>query len=47
MAVISVRFNSIEEKILKKLKDYYNCDSSDPIKKILLDLYEEIFLHCI
>jgi hypothetical protein len=42
MAVISVRFNSREEKILKTLKDYYNCDSSSLIKKTLLDLYEEI-----
>ena len=42
MAVISVRFNSKEEKILKTLKDYYNCDSSNLIKRTLLDLYEEI-----
>ena len=42
MAVISVRFNSKEEKILKILKNYYNCDSSNLIKKSLLDLYEEI-----
>ncbi len=42
MAVISVRFNAREEKILKTLKDYYNCDSSNLIKKTLLDLYEEI-----
>ena len=42
MAVVSVRFNSKEEKILKTLKNYYNCDSSNLIKKTLLDLYEEI-----
>ena len=42
MAVISVRFNPKEEKILKELKKYYNCDSSNLIKKSLLDLYEEI-----
>jgi len=42
MAVISVRFNSKEEKILKTLKSYFNCDSSNLIKKTLLDLYEEI-----
>lgn len=42
MAVISVRFNSKEEKILKTLKNYYNCDSSNLIKRTLLDLYEEI-----
>jgi len=42
MAVISVRFNSKEEKILKTLKNYYNCDSSSLVKRTLLDLYEEI-----
>jgi len=42
MAVLSVRFNSKEEKILKTLKNYFNCDSSNLIKKTLLDLYEEI-----
>ena len=42
MAVISVRFNLKEEKILKALKNYYNCDSSNLIKRTLLDLYEEI-----
>ena len=42
MAVVSVRFNSKEEKILKTLKNYYNCDSSNLIKRTLLDLYEEI-----
>ena len=42
MAVISVRFNSKEEKILEILKKYYECDSSSLVKKSLLDLYEEI-----
>jgi hypothetical protein len=42
MAVISIRFNLKEEKILKALKNYYNCDSSNLIKRTLLDLYEEI-----
>jgi hypothetical protein len=42
MAVISIRFNLKEEKILKTLKNYYNCDSSNLIKRTLLDLYEEI-----
>lgn len=42
MAVISVRFNSREEKILEILKKYYECDSSSLVKKSLLDLYEEI-----
>ena len=39
---ISVRFNPKEEKILKALKKYYNYDSSNLIKKSLMDLYEEI-----
>ena len=42
MAVISVRFNSKEEKILEILKKYFECDSSSLVKKSLLDLYEEI-----
>ncbi len=42
MAVISVRFNTKEEKILRTLKKYFNCDSSNLIKKSLWDLYEEI-----
>ncbi|MCL5073883.1 MAG: DUF6290 family protein [Actinobacteria bacterium] len=42
MAVISVRFNSREEKILEILKKYFECDSSSLVKKSLFDLYEEI-----
>jgi len=42
MAVVSVRFNSKEEKILKILKEHFNCDSSNLIKRSLLELYEEI-----
>jgi hypothetical protein len=42
MAVTSVRFNTKEEKILKLLKDHYNCDASTLLKKSLWDLYEEI-----
>jgi hypothetical protein len=42
VAVISVRFNSREEKILEILKKHYECDSSSLVKKSLLDLYEEI-----
>jgi len=42
MAVISVRFNSKEEKLLRALKEYFNCDSSNLIKRSLWDLYEEI-----
>jgi hypothetical protein len=42
MAVVSVRFNSKEEKILRTLKEYFNCDSSNLIKRSILELYEEI-----
>jgi hypothetical protein len=42
MAVTSVRFNSKEEKVLKYLKKYYNCDASALVKKSLWELYEEI-----
>ena len=42
MAVISIRFNSKEEKILEILKKYFEYDSSSLVKKSLLDLYEEI-----
>jgi cytochrome b involved in lipid metabolism len=42
MAVVSVRFNSKEEKILRTLKKYFNCDSSNLIKRSLLELYEDI-----
>lgn len=42
MAVVSVRFNDKETKILKILKKYYNCDYSSLLKLSLWDLYEEI-----
>ncbi len=42
MAVVSVRFNDKEIKILKILKKYYNCDYSSLLKVSLWDLYEEI-----
>ena len=42
MGVTSIRFNSKEEKLLKFLKDYYNCDTSTLIKKFLIDMYEDI-----
>lgn len=42
MAVTSVRFNTKEEKMLKYLKKYYNCDASTLMKKSLWELYEEI-----
>ncbi len=42
MGVASVRFNTKEEKLLKYLKEYYNCDASTLVKKSLWDLYEGI-----
>ncbi len=42
MAVTSVRFNTKEEKVLKLLKKYYNCDASTLLKKSLWDLFEDI-----
>ena len=42
MAVVSVRFNEEESKILDILKKHYNCDSSSLIKRSLWDYYEEI-----
>ncbi|MFN3479143.1 MAG: DUF6290 family protein [Thermodesulfovibrionales bacterium] len=42
MGIISVRLNKDEEKILKKLADYFHEDKSSLIKKSLLELYENI-----
>jgi len=42
MAVISVRLNSDEEKILSYLSDYYGKEKSSIIKHSLMDLFEDI-----
>ena len=42
MGVISVRLNEEEEKILKRLMDYYGVDISTLIKRSLYELYENI-----
>ncbi len=42
MGVISIRFNSDEEKILKKLSEHFHEDKSALIKKSLQDLYENV-----
>ena len=42
MGVISIRFNNDEEKILKKLSDYFHEDKSALIKKSLVELYENV-----
>ena len=42
MGVISVRLNEEEEKMLKRLMDYYGVDKSTLIKRSLYELYENI-----
>jgi hypothetical protein len=42
MAVTSVRLNQKEEKLLKLLKEYYNCDASSLLKRSLYELYEDL-----
>jgi predicted DNA-binding protein len=42
MAVISVRLNAEEEKILEYLSDYYEEEKSTLIKHSLKDLYEDL-----
>ncbi len=42
MAVISVRFNKNEEKLLQKLSEYYHEDNPTLIKKSVKKLYEDI-----
>lgn len=42
MGVTSVRLNQKEEKLLKLLKDYYNCDASSLLKRSLYELYEDL-----
>lgn len=42
MGVISVRLNKEEEKVLKKLAEYFHADKSTLIKKSLFELYESI-----
>ncbi len=42
MGVISVRLNTKEEKVIKKLADYYDEDRSKLLKRSLFELYENI-----
>ena len=42
MAVISVRLNKDEEKILSFLADYFHEDKSTLFKKSMYELYEDI-----
>jgi len=42
MGVISVRLNEEEDKILRRLADYYGLEKSALIKKSLYELYESM-----
>jgi predicted DNA-binding protein len=42
MAVVSVRFNNEEEKMLNYLAAYYEKDKSSLLKQSLLELYEDL-----
>ncbi len=42
MGIISVRFNPYEEKVLKKLENYYDEDRSKLLKKSLIEMYENL-----
>ena len=42
MAVVSVRLNKNEEKILKYLTKYFHEDKSSLFKKPLYEMYEDI-----
>lgn len=42
MGIISVRLNSQEEKVIKKLAEYYDEDRSKLLKRSLFELYENI-----
>lgn len=42
MGVTSVRLNQKEEKLLKLLKNHYNCDASTLLKRSLYELYEDL-----
>ena len=40
--VISVRFNQQEERVLKRLSNYYDEDRSKLLKKSLMEMYEDL-----
>ena len=42
MGIISVRLNSQEKKVIKKLVEYYDEDRSKLLKRSLFELYENI-----
>jgi phosphomevalonate kinase len=42
MGIVSVRFNSEEEKMLEKLTNYYQEDRSKLLKKLMVEMYEDL-----
>jgi hypothetical protein len=42
MGIISVRLNAQEEKVIRKLVEYYDEDRSKLLKRSLIELYENI-----
>ena len=42
MGIVSVRFNSEEERILKELTNYYQEDKSKLLKKLMVEMYEDL-----
>jgi hypothetical protein len=42
MGIISVRFNEQEERVLKRLSNYYDEDRSKLLKKSLMEMYETL-----
>ncbi len=42
MGVTSVRLNPKEEKLVRILKDHYNCDTSTLMKRSLWEMYEDL-----
>ncbi|MBL8677486.1 MAG: hypothetical protein JNJ47_08765 [Alphaproteobacteria bacterium] len=42
MAVVSIRFNKAEEKVLNLLSKYFDFDRSTLIKRAILEKYEDL-----
>jgi hypothetical protein len=42
MGIVSVRFNSEEERILEELTNYYQEDKSKLLKKLIVEMYEDL-----
>ena len=42
MGIVSVRFNSEEERILEELTNYYQEDKSKLLKKLMVEMYEDL-----